>query len=112
MSEKKYSPQEAAIAVLKKAEELYKASKLAEGEWNKIHNKLEREGYSKEQADKIDGAIKAKVQKSDDMGDEMAMSDKNPDEKADAKLGEQVEKEVESHEEKNADPHHAMPTKG
>jgi hypothetical protein len=66
MSEKKYSAKEAAVAVLKKAEELYKSSTLAKGDWKKIHDKLEREGYSKESADKIDGSIKAKLNKADD----------------------------------------------
>lgn len=63
MADKKYTPQEAAVAVLKKAEELYRASSLAKGDWKKIHDKLEREGYSKESADKIDGSIKAKLGK-------------------------------------------------
>lgn len=42
-----------------------KHEKLEKGDWKKIHNKLEREGYSKESADKIDGAIKAKLGKSE-----------------------------------------------
>lgn len=99
MADKKFTPQEAALAVLKKAEELYKASTLAKGDWAKIHSKLKREGYSEESADKIDGAIKAKVQKSDEEGH-------NPDEKADAALGEKVEQEVQDHEENNSDPSH------
>ncbi len=102
MSVKQYSPQEAAIAVLKKAEELYKSSSLAKGDWKKIHDKLEREGYSKESADKIDGAIKAKVQKSDEAG--------NPDMKQDAALGEKVEQDVAQHEKSNEDPAHAVPS--
>lgn len=105
MADKKYSPQEAALAVLKKAEELYKASPLAKGDWAKIHSKLEREGYSEESADKIDGAIKAKMNKSDESG-------ANPDEKADAALGEKVEQDVQEHEAKNADPAHEAPMKG
>src|SRR6202000_3462379 len=69
MADKKISPREAALLILKKAEELYKASPLAKtetlqkGDWKKIHDKLEREGYSKESADKIDGSIKAKLNK-------------------------------------------------
>lgn len=102
MSDKKFTPQEAAILVLKKAEELYKSSSLAKGDWAKIHSKLKREGYSEESADKIDGAIKAKMNKSDDEGH-------NPDAKADAKLGEQVEQDVKQHEESNSDPAHAEP---
>lgn len=106
MSDKKYSPKEAAIAVLNKAAEIYKSSTLAKGDWAKIHSKLKREGYSEESADKIDGAIKAKMNKSDESG-------KNPDEKADAALGEKVEQDVQQHEEKNADPAHAeAPMKG
>jgi len=105
MSDKKISPKEAAIAVLQKAEEMYKASNLAKGDWAKIHSKLKREGYSDKSADKIDGAIKAKLGKSDEMGN-------NPDEKADAALGEEVERNVKQHEEKNADPAHEMPMKG
>ena len=65
MSDKKFTPKEAALMVLAKAQELYGASTLAKGDWNKIHNKLESEGYSKESADKIDGSIKAKMNKSD-----------------------------------------------
>ena len=43
MSEsKKFTPQEAAILVLKKAEELYKSSSLAKGDWAKIHSKLKQ----------------------------------------------------------------------
>lgn len=113
MSDKKYTPQEAAILVLKKTQELYNESPLAKGEWSKIHNKLESEGYSKESADKIDGSIKAKVEakklkKDEDMGSNMAMSEENPDEKEDAELGEKVEREVEDHEESNEDPKHEM----
>lgn len=102
MSDRKISPREAAIAVLAKAEELYKSSTLAKGDWAKIHSKLKREGYSEESADKIDGAIKAK----------MGKSEENPDEKADAELGEKVEQEVQQHEEQNNDPAHEVPMKG
>lgn len=117
MAEKRYSPQQAALAVLAKAQELYKTSTLAKsektmekGDWAKIHSKLKREGYSEESADKIDGAIKAKMNKSDDMDPNMtmSMSEKNPDEKADAELGEKIEHEVESHEEQNDAPEHKM----
>ena len=91
MSDKKVSPREAALAVLKKAQELYSESTLAKGEWGKIHGKLKREGYSEESADKIDGAIKAK----------MGKSEENPDEAQDAQLGEQVEGAVHEHEKEN-----------
>ena len=102
MSDKKVSPREAAVMVLKKAEELYKASSLAKGDWAKIHSKLKRDGYSEESADKIDGAIKAKMNKSDEQGS-------NPDAAADAQLGEKVEQDVQEHEQGNADPAHAEP---
>lgn len=62
--EKKYTAQEAAQAVLKKAEEMLKAHHQHVG-WGKLHGKLEREGYSKESADKIAGSIKAKVEKTE-----------------------------------------------
>lgn len=80
-NEKLFTAKEAAKAVLAKAAE------LAKGEWEKIHEKLEREGYSKESADKIDGAIKAKVEAKKMHKDEGAMkaapsTDKNaPSEK-------------------------------
>ena len=104
MSSKKYTPVEAALAVLKKANELYQTSTLAKGEWAKIHSKLKREGYSEESADKIDGAIKAKMGKSEDGA--------NPDQAADAALGEKVEQDVHAHEAQNEDPAHEMPMKG
>jgi hypothetical protein len=126
MSDKVYGPKEAALAVLKKAEELYKSSNLAKGDWAKIHSKLKREGYSEESADKIDGAIKAKLGKSEMKKDDMAgnsqnapmmqpattppmgKAEANPDEKADAALGEEVERDVEQHEKTNQDPKHQM----
>ena len=107
MSDKKFSPKEAALMVLAKAQELAKASTLAKGDWAKIHSKLKREGYSEESADKIDGAIKAKMGKSEE-------SQANPDAQADAQLGEKVEQDVHAHESQNSDPaHHAeAPMKG
>jgi hypothetical protein len=99
MSDKKFTPAEAAIAVLKKAEEMYKNSNLAKGDWGKIHGKLKREGYSEESADKIDGAIKAKMGKS-----EKPLEKKHVGFKADADLGEKVEQDVQQHE----DPKHEM----
>lgn len=63
--EKKYSAREAAIAVLAKAEEMLKSSKHKHIGWDKLHSKLEHEGYSKESSDKIAGSIKAKVQKAE-----------------------------------------------
>jgi hypothetical protein len=98
---KKFTPKEAAMLVLAKAQELYKNSNLAKGDWAKIHSKLERQGYSKESADKIDGAIKAKMNKSDESGN-------NPDAKADAQLGEKVEQDVQQHEAANDAPEHKM----
>lgn len=75
-----------------KASHMVKAEKLAKGDWKKIHDKLKREGYSEESANKIDGSIKAKMGKNE-----------NPDEKQDAKLGEKVEHDVEEHMQENAD---------
>ncbi len=63
--EKKFTPREAAIAVLKKAEEMLKSSKHKHIGWDKLHSKLEDEGYSKKSSDKIAGAIKAKVEKTE-----------------------------------------------
>jgi hypothetical protein len=100
MSEKKFTPKEAAMMVLAKAQELYKTSTLAKGDWAKIHSKLKREGYSEESADKIDGAIKAKMGKSEENPD--AKADAN----ADAQLGEKVEQDVQEHEASNKDPEH------
>lgn len=62
--EKKYTAKQAALAVLKKTEELLKAHKHVG--WGKLHGKLEREGYSDKSADKIAGSIKAKVEKSEE----------------------------------------------
>jgi hypothetical protein len=75
--EKKYTAKEAAQAVLKKAEEMLKAHKSKHEHigWNKLHGKLEHEGYSKESADKIAGSIKAKVEKSEE--DRSKMSGKS-----------------------------------
>lgn len=106
MADKRYSAKEAAAAVLKKAEELYKASTLAKGDWAKIHSKLKREGYSEESADKIDGAIKAKMGKAEEPTLKMGMSEQNPDSDADAQLGEKVEQDVQEHEAHNEDPEH------
>lgn len=85
-ADKKISAKEAGIAVLKKFEELLTKAEKEHKHigWDKLHNKLEHEGYSKESADKIDGSIKAKVEKSDQTqpagaqaqgGSQMAMSE-------------------------------------
>src|SRR5277367_6749266 len=106
MSEKKVTPREAAIQVLKKAEELYKASILAKAE-KPLEKKYEgfkaveesarksgasdpaavaaaagREKYGKEAFQHAAAAGK-KMGKSDEAGN-------NPDQKADAALGEKV----------------------
>lgn len=82
-------------AVFEKSEDqsndLKKAESLEKGDWKKIHDKLKREGYSEESANKIDGSIKAKLGKGE-----------NPDEKEDAELGEKVEHDVEEHMQENA----------
>lgn len=70
-NEKLFTAKQAAQAVLAKAAD------LAKGEWNKIHAKLEGEGYSKKEADKIDGAIKAKVEKSEGGMKAAPATDKN-----------------------------------
>ncbi len=75
--QKQYTARQVAEAVLKTTQELLAKSELVKseamdkcgsfkkGDWNKIHRKLEGEGYSKESADKIDGSIKAKMGKSE-----------------------------------------------
>ena len=74
--DKKYSAAEAAVAVLKKAEEMLK--KHEHIGWGKLHGKLEREGYSDKTADKIAGSIKAKVEKSEEkLVDSTATGEKN-----------------------------------
>jgi hypothetical protein len=85
--EKKYTAKEAAQAVLKKAEEMLKAHKSKHEHigWNKLHGKLEHEGYSKESADKIAGSIKAKVEKTEKNTVDQERADggnKSPDKKA------------------------------
>lgn len=72
--EKKYTAKEAAIAVLKKAEEVLKKAEVLKKEhkhigWDKLHSKLEHEGYSANSADKIAGSIKAKVEKAEPVGE-------------------------------------------
>ena len=74
-----------------KTESWKKSEKLEKGDWKKIHDKLKREGYSEESANKIDGSIKAKLGKNE-----------NPDKEADAELGEKVEHDVEEHMQENA----------
>jgi len=128
MPDKKVTPREAAIAVLKKAEELYKASSLAKAE-KPLEKKYEgfkaveasaaksgasdpaavaaavgRKKYGKE-AFQNAAAKGKKMKKSDEAG-------ANPDEKEDAALGEKVEQDVQQHEEGNEDPAHEMPMKG
>src|ERR1700686_1854195 len=77
-SDKKFTPKEAALMVLAKAQDLYKSSTLAKGDWAKIHSKLKREGYSEESADKIDGAIKAKMDKSEELKKDGSMPSPSP----------------------------------
>lgn len=74
----------------KEENDLKKAEPLEKGDWKKIHDKLKREGYSEESANKIDGSIKAKLGKNE-----------NPDKDADAQLGEKVEHDVEQHVQEN-----------
>jgi hypothetical protein len=127
-SDKKISPRDAALAVLKKAEELYKASSLSKSE-KPMEKKYEgfkaveasaaksgasdpaavaaaagRKKYGKE-AFQHAAAEGKKMGKSDEEGH-------NPDEKADAELGEKVEQEVHEHEKSNEDPEHMDGMKG
>lgn len=70
--EKKYSAKEAAIAVLKKAEEVLKKSELVKcggGAFTKVHEKAKREGYSEASADKIAGHVKAMEKNEDPKGE-------------------------------------------
>lgn len=102
MSDKKFSPREAALMVLAKAQELYKSSTLVKAEMKKD---MGQAPAPMAPAAPMPAAAPAPMDKSDESG-------KNPDEKADAELGEKVEQEVHSHEEKNADPAHEAPMKG
>jgi hypothetical protein len=110
MSDKKISPREAAIQVLKKAEELYKASTLAKAEskHDRCVEDVKRNSPDVKNAHAVcvaEGVKPAKWGKSED--------GVNPDEKADAALGEQVEQDVHEHEAHNEDPAHAeAPMKG
>ena len=120
MADKIYSPKEAALAVLAKAEELYKNSSLSKAE-HKAKKPLKKDGMggvtpppappssgpnldqTKVAAFQAGGGFgKAEIKKSDEEGH-------NPDEKADAKLGEKVEQEVQDHEKHNEDPGHSEP---
>lgn len=69
--EKKYSAKEAAIAVLKKAEEMLKKAELdkCSGTFTKVHEKAKREGYSEASADKIAGHAKALAKNEEPKGE-------------------------------------------
>lgn len=70
--EKKYSAKEAAIAVLKKAEEMLKKAELEKcsgGTFTKVHEKAKREGYSEASADKIAGHAKAMAKNEEPKGE-------------------------------------------
>lgn len=98
MSEQKiYSPREAAVAVLNKAKEmLEKSSVMAKSE----KPKGEIEPKEKEQApsDNVEQTNKDAVPRD---GNQPEETEKNPDAKEDAKLGENVESLVEEHEKEN-----------
>lgn len=70
--EKLYTARQAAELVLKKTHELLEKNEHKHIGWNKLHGKLEGEGYSKESADKIAGSIKAKMDKAENSGKENA----------------------------------------
>jgi hypothetical protein len=122
MSDKKFTPKEAALAVLAKAQELYGASTLAKAEkpmakkyegFKAVEESAAKSGASDPAAVAAAVGMKKygkknfeqhahegkKFKKSDDQ-------EKNPDEKADAALGEKVEQEVQEHEASNQDPAH------
>src|SRR5271165_1967731 len=114
MSDTKITPREAAIAVLKKAEELYKASSLAKAE-KPMKKDMPAPAATPAPAagpsldpDKVkafSSGFNGALGKSDEKG-------ANPDENADAALGEKVEQDVHAHEAQNADPAHEAPMKG
>jgi hypothetical protein len=132
MADKIYSPKEAALMVLAKAQELYKLSSLSKSEdlkkgyegFEKVKESAAKSGASDPAAVAAAVGMKKygkkafeehahegkKFKKDEDMGggSAMAMSEENPDEKEDAELGEHVEREVEAHEEGNEDPKHEM----
>jgi hypothetical protein len=108
MSDNKYSAKEAAIAVLKKAEELYKASNLAKGEMKKDGPSPTASPSPASQIATGFGNATGSAGVSNAMGNLMGKSEENPDTKEnpdakeDADLGEKVEQDVEQHEKENA----------
>lgn len=107
MSDKKYSPKEAALAVLAKAQELYKLSALSksyEG-FKAVEASAAKSGASDPAA--VAAAAgrkkygKEAFQHAAAAGKKMGKSDANPDEKQDAELGENVEAIVGNHEKAN-----------
>ena len=123
MSDKKFTPKEAAIAVLAKAQELYRASTLAKSEqplekkyegFKAVEASAAKSGASDPAA--VAAAVgmkkygKKRFEEAAHAGKKMHKADEaaNPDEKEDAKLGEEVEKAVEQHEMQNEAPEHEM----
>ena len=106
-NDKKYTAVEAARLILAKAEELYKNSSLAkkyEG-FKAVEASAAKSGASDPAA--VAAAVgrkkygKEAFQHAAAAGKKMKKSDENPDEKEDAKLGEEVERDVEQHEAEN-----------
>lgn len=105
MAQNKISARDAAIAVLNKAREMYQLSNLAKAEskHDRCVKDVERNSPDVKNAHAVcvaEGVKPAKWGKSED--------GMNPDAASDAALGEKVEQDVQQHEEKNADPKHAM----
>lgn len=123
MSDKKYSPKEAALMVLAKAQEIYKASTLSKSEkllekkyegFKAVEESAAKSGASDPAA--VAAAVgmkkygKKRFEEAAHEGKKMGKAEEssNPDEKADAELGEEVEQEVERHEKENDAPEHEM----
>ncbi len=113
MSDKKFTPREAAVAVLKKAEELYKASSLSKAE-----KPMKKDGPMPSPSPgpaTMGGAPVGSTSLGSLIGNPFGKSSEtgqNPDAAADAALGEKVEQDVQQHEAQNADPAHEAPMKG
>ena len=108
MSDKKiFTPREAALAVLAKAESLYKSSTLAkkyEG-FKAVEESAAKSGASDPAAVAAAVGMKKYGKKNFENhaheGKKFKKSDENPDAKEDADLGEKVEQDVHEHEQQN-----------
>ena len=129
MADMKFTAREVALEVLKKTQEIYKASSLYKAE-SPLEKKYEGFKAVEESAAKSGASDPAAVaaaagmkkygkkrfEESAHEGKKMGKSDEeghNPDAAADAQLGEKVEQDVQEHEQNNEDPAHAeAPMKG